>query len=529
MSAEQPGSSDPSAAEYAPATLPANPDHNNANSGGSPHWRRLRLVALGGLTLLGSGVLCMGMLTGSAAWYTSRSQFCSSCHIMDPYYTSWQHSSHSEVACIKCHFAPGIGEKVRGKMLGLVQLCTYLTRSEGPRPVAEVSDASCLRSGCHEKRTLPGPLEFHGIIFDHGPHLTELEMGNDQHRHFASTAVAAEDALKQAGQDAAPKDDHHHSMTLRCTSCHGQQDPSEHIMVSTRTCFLCHFEQGHFNEGVGACTRCHQIPEERFDLGGGISFTHELVYENGVDCKSCHGDLNQGDGHVALVRCQVCHNREVDLAKIADGQLMHDVHVTEHKVDCMDCHEEITHALTPEKLVHAASDCASCHPDHHREQVNMLLGIGGISIPEQAASMSTSRVQCIACHREKQVSATGTVIWKASADVCSACHTAAAEPRLLEYQEQVHTTLGDLSAALQRARKALEIAELSIEDLNTLTQTADRLQHDLEFLNVGNGIHNIHYASSLTRALFEDTAQLCNRLNVEAPTAELPTTIDRVD
>ena len=228
----------------------------------------------------------------------------------------------------------------------------------------------------------------------------------------------------------ASQEDPHHGMKLRCTSCHSQDDPSEHIAVSTRTCFLCHFKQGLFNEGVAACTRCHQIPEERFDLGGGITFTHDLVYENGVDCKSCHGDLNRGSGNVARVRCQVCHNREVDLEKIVDGKLMHEVHVTEHKVDCMDCHEEITHSLSTEKLTHAASDCASCHPDHHREQVNMLLGVGGLSIPEQAASMSTSRVQCIACHREKQVSATGTVVWKASADVCSACHTAAAEPQL---------------------------------------------------------------------------------------------------
>ncbi len=53
---------------------------------------------------------------------TSRPQFCNSCHIMEPYYRSWQVSSHSNVSCTKCHFPPGAGEKVRGKLLGLVQL-----------------------------------------------------------------------------------------------------------------------------------------------------------------------------------------------------------------------------------------------------------------------------------------------------------------------------------------------------------------------------------------------------------------------
>jgi nitrate/TMAO reductase-like tetraheme cytochrome c subunit len=486
----------------------------------SLRWRKLRLFGLGFLTLTGSLVLCVGMLTGSAAWYTSRSQFCSSCHIMDPYYASWQRSSHSDVTCIKCHFAPGIGEKVRGKMQGLVQLTTYITRSEGPRPVGQVEDVSCLRSGCHERRTLPGPVKFEGMIFDHGPHLQDLHVGGDEHRH-----LAADGSIPPAPDEQ----DSHHVMKLRCTSCHGQVDQSEHIQVNKATCYLCHFKQGHFNEGLAACTRCHKIPEEQFDLGGGITFTHELVYENGVDCKSCHGDLNRGDGHVARVRCQVCHNRETDLEKIADVGLMHELHVTSYKVDCMDCHEEITHSLAPEKLTHAASDCRSCHPDHHREQVNMLLGTGGLSLPDQLTRMSNSRVQCAACHRERDVSATGTVVWRASADVCTACHSSADETQLQTYQEQVRVFLADLAAALERVRKAMEVAELTSQQLSSYSETLERLEHDLEFLNVGNGIHNIHYASTLTRVLMDDTRQLCRQLNVAEPMAELPQGIDRLD
>ena len=90
---------------------------------------------------------------------------------MEPYYKSWQESSHNDVPCIECHFAPGFGSKIRGKMLGLVQLAKYVTKSEGPRPAAEVPDASCLRSGCHETRLLSGRVEYQGIHFDHAPHL----------------------------------------------------------------------------------------------------------------------------------------------------------------------------------------------------------------------------------------------------------------------------------------------------------------------------------------------------------------------
>ena len=36
--------------------------------------------------LVGACVLLLTVATGTAGWYTSRSQFCSSCHIMEPYY-----------------------------------------------------------------------------------------------------------------------------------------------------------------------------------------------------------------------------------------------------------------------------------------------------------------------------------------------------------------------------------------------------------------------------------------------------------
>ena len=361
---------------------------------------------------MGSGLLFTGLFTASAGWYTSRSEFCNSCHIMEPYYKSWEESSHAHVACIKCHFPPGAAEKLRGKMLGLIQLAKYVTRSQGPRPVAEVSDASCLRSGCHETRTLAGQIDFHGIPFDHTPHMEHILRGKK----------------------------------LRCTSCHSQIVQGEHITVTTSTCFLCHFKDGHFNEGLGACTRCHQIPEESYDLGGGVQFTHELAYERGTDCRNCHADLIRGTGAAALRNCQTCHNRKIDLEKINDHELMHQLHVTDHKIACSDCHDAIEHSLQPELITHAASDCASCHPNHHREQVNMLQGMGAETMPGTPAVMLTARVECRACHRVKQVSPTGTILWKASSDVCTACHTPEVAEELQAYHVEMKDSLEELEA-----------------------------------------------------------------------------------
>ena len=119
---------------------------------------------------------------------------------MEPYYKSWQQSSHKDVTCIECHFPPGVGGKVRGKMLGLVQLAKYVTASAGPAargrdprrqlpPQRLPRDAAALRPGRF-------PTAF---TFDHTPHLEEGRRGK----------------------------------TLRCTSCHSQIVQGQHMTVTT--------------------------------------------------------------------------------------------------------------------------------------------------------------------------------------------------------------------------------------------------------------------------------------------------------
>jgi predicted CXXCH cytochrome family protein len=450
------------------------------------YWQRAQRNALRVAAVLGALLLLMGLMTGGAATYTSRSQFCASCHIMKPYYVSWQESSHKDVSCIKCHFPPGAAEKVRGKMLGLVQLLTYVTESAGPRMSAEIPDASCLR--CHDTRLLSGRVEFHGVPFDHRPHLSELRRGK----------------------------------RLRCTSCHSQIVQGTHMTVTTSTCFLCHFKDGRLNEGLGTCTRCHQIPEETFDLGGGVKFSHDLAYERGVDCANCHSDLIRGNGEVPPERCTVCHSREDDLKRIDDHEFIHQKHVTDHKVDCLECHLEIQHSLDPQRIEHAAADCKSCHPNQHGEQIRMLLGEGGKSISAQHGGMAVAGIACPSCHQIREISATGTVLWKASTAVCTQCHDAAATERLQARHEQLKDSLVDIEANLSRAREAVRVANLDETRTAEVTQGLRDLEDDLQFIRVGNSIHNMHYADSLTRALVDKLRAICRELNIAEPAVKLP-------
>ena len=454
----------------------------------SPVWPRLRRLAARTAALAGALALLLLVLVACAGWYTSRPEFCNSCHIMEPYYQSWQASSHKDVTCIECHFPPGLGGKLRGKLLGLVQLAKYVTQTAGPRPTAEIPDASCLRSGCHETRLLVGRVDFHGVPFDHTPHLQE----------------------------------NRRSKQLRCTSCHSQIVQGSHMTVTTSTCFLCHFKGELLNEGLGACTRCHQIPDTKFDLGGGVTFTHDLAYEKGVDCGNCHGDVIRGDGQVPPERCLSCHNRQGDLARIADHVFLHAKHVSEHKIDCLQCHAPIQHSLDHHKLEHAAADCQSCHPNHHQEQLRMLHGSGGLTIPAQSGGMAVVRVECRTCHLQKEVSPTGAVLWRGSPAICLMCHDAATVKQFQSYHAKLRGSLPELAAALGRIRAAAKSAQLAPGRAAALQTDLGGLQHDLDFLRVGNDVHNMHYATKLNHAVADRISALCRELGLAEPTFDLP-------
>lgn len=57
-------------------------------------------------------VLCVAAYAGMH--YTSRPQFCTSCHEIAPQVASWEKGPHKDVECLSCHAAPGnIGYIVR--------------------------------------------------------------------------------------------------------------------------------------------------------------------------------------------------------------------------------------------------------------------------------------------------------------------------------------------------------------------------------------------------------------------------------
>ena len=466
-----------------------------------PYGGRCAAFSIPCLTVLAAWLFLMVVMAGGAAWYTSRPVFCSSCHIMEPYYKSWQESKHKDVTCIECHFPPGIGGEVRGKVLGLVQLLKYVTASAGPRPSAEIPDASCLRSGCHETPPACGPEStfassprarspFH-IPFDHTPHLQEGRRGK----------------------------------TLRCTSCHSQIVQGTHMTVTTTTCFLCHFKDQPFNEKLSRCTHCHQIPKQEFDLGGGVNFTHDLLaFKNGVDCKSCHADLIRGNGDVPRERCLSCHNRESDLKRIGDHEFMHHKHVTEHKVDCTQCHTPILHALDPDKLEHAAGNCQVLPPGPSPGAGRSARGEGG-QVPGGSRGQDASQLDGRRPRRLPHLPQgpgnllDGHRIGARLDDHVRGVPRRGHRAAIRGLPRRPAGALPVLQAALAKVETAIK--QPGDHPAGLVTEIAD-LRHDLDLLTRGNDIHNMHYATKVVREVKERLDAVCRELKVEGPKVSLP-------
>ncbi len=271
-------------------------------------WKNL-IRTRKGKVLIVVGILVVILVVGFVGFeVTSFPRFCSSCHNMKPYYESWKVSSHNEVNCIKCHSDPGLVPYLKTKANGLIEAAIYLSGNFPTSYQTEVSDASCLREGCHSQEKLKeGKVDFEkGILFEHETHLETL------------------------------KDD----FRLRCTSCHSQIVQDEHISVASSTCFSCHFKNEEPNEGIAECTLCHSALAEMTEA----KFNHEPIVKAGMDCLNCHKEPVKGGGEVDQEKCLFCHSEPDRLNRIDETSFLHLKHTSENKVECFQCHSQIRHA-----------------------------------------------------------------------------------------------------------------------------------------------------------------------------------------
>jgi nitrate/TMAO reductase-like tetraheme cytochrome c subunit len=379
-----------------------------------------------------------------AEYRTSQSSFCASCHIMTPYYETWQadmHGAKLDVACVECHYAPGERTTLKAKFRGLSQVTSYFSgRFGATRPRAYVSNTSCLTSKCHgDQAFMNKPILLGTVRFTHANHLArsdELERPKESRlaelttqltqlvgderigelETIAQQAVPAQDRLDALmalcrGWNVAADSDmlleysqlHHRAVRLaqlrdlQCTNCHSYHatdqiavdgNAGHHFQVSTSTCFTCHFNNEGYNTGTSTCLNCHTPPQQD------ITVHAEMMPRPG-------GQDNNGIAGTRLVKM----NHTELLAK---------------NVACISCHAD---AIQTDATV-TRRDCERCH-DQPRffadwEQpytLDLVEHYHEVHIERQKA-------KCLDCHAEIQhqlVRGEGEFLTSALAD-CSRCH-----------------------------------------------------------------------------------------------------------
>lgn len=438
------------------------------------------------------GVILMAVGTVGFVEYSAQPSFCTNCHLMQPYYDSWASSTHNQVPCIKCHYAPGIKAEAMGKFQAANQVVKYVTGQYGTKPWAEIEDAACLRSGCHTLRRVEGAVDYTGptdpeivVHFDHAQHLGQLRLGKQ----------------------------------LRCTSCHSQIVQGNHLAVTPSTCYLCHFKGRAAEEPVAGCVACHRSPP-RVVSPAGFVVDHPQYVRDLVSCRSCHEQVTSGTGDAEPARCYNCHNEPERLNEFENTALVHRVHITEHNVECIQCHTPIEHRLVSLAQV-VDLDCGSCHQRVHEAQQRLYAGLGGHGAESEPSSMFLARVSCQGCHElNRQVRGHENV--KAAGEAsCMSCHGIRYANILPSWQQEMERKLERVTNVVrhgeQAARSAPAASRLAVDSLMRLAR------ENIEFVRQGKGAHNIAYADRLLRASVDLTRQAVRtgHLAYEVPAVDL--------
>jgi hypothetical protein len=198
----------------------------------------------------------------------------------------------------------------------------------------------------------------------------------------------------------------------------------------------------------------------------------------------------------------------------------HKVHVPQQRAKCLDCHSEIHHQLIREEhgqaefLSSVMSNCTHCHPKHHREQLNLLRGVGGKSVPQSTPNlMFGSRTNCFGCHTEMASGEDAGDVVRATLNGCIACHGDRHSETFEKWKLGLELVQADAEQAYANARKSLDEAKNIPDEMRQkVTELLTGAKADLDLVKRGNGLHNVTYAmevlDSVTQRAQQATALL---------------------
>lgn len=412
------------------------------------------------LLLVGSLILTLVVIQIAFYFVSAYSPMCGSCHIMTPYVDMWKTSTHSDVACVKCHTDY---RYLLSKVYLQYALGIYNTQLR-----TEVPDGRCL--SCHEKQDLDPDQPFlKNIHFSHKNHLGEMRRG--KHLHCTSCHSAT-----QMGQPLPV--------------AHKAEEKS-HVTIVEETCFICHFKGAEKGQAVTGCLVCHGPPKTVVSHQG-FKFDHDEYLKRDVKCGLCHTEVTSGNANVDPSRCASCHVSHVEA--YGDSERVHEIHLQEHNIDCQRCHNLMEHGnvnMTPA----LQGSCQSCHKPTHTPQEQMYIGIGGGGLPDMPSTMFLARVACDSCH----VDASGNPQAEAKAlrQSCVTCHGKGYDRMVDDWRNALNRLTSVVSQTVSQAER--RVAASRRDKKAELTPLVTQARRNLEFVEKAHGEHNIRYAVELLR------------------------------
>lgn len=436
-------------------------------------------------------IVIMIIFSVGAIEITGQPGFCNSCHIMGPYYESWENSGHSKVNCLDCHLRPGFTGYVKGKINGLAQAVTCVVGRYGTKPSAVVEDISCMRSECHSTEELETKnLVYSGMKFTHQVHVENVVDG----------------------------------IKISCGLCHSHIEGNEHFSVNKEICFTCHFLKSSKNDSrivQTECQSCHEVPNKVIQRGY-VTIDHAEFVSYKASCDdSCHKKEIEKDAQVSSTVCLNCHNYGIE--REPDSVKLHEVHTdidkleeytgrkhTTHniKVECFACHGKVIHERGEVTSVAAMMDCQDCHSNTHQVQQSIYTGEAHLQSardPNNVLSpMFLTHVECKGCHIERVRMSTGTLdsfgeVAKAVPESCDKCHEPGTGEQYIPFWQGKIKRLYE--QIVDRADRLEERAQLDT-DAQSAQKSLDKVKQARAILeSVANdgswGVHNFKYTEAM--------------------------------
>jgi nitrate/TMAO reductase-like tetraheme cytochrome c subunit len=475
----------------------------------SPKWKK-RAVRWG----IGGGIAFVvgSVLTVEA---TSKSWFCNSCHVMEPFYDSWKTSAHDDVECVKCHITPGAQNFLSAKLNGLGQVVDDVLNRTSNKPSAAVSQMACLRSGCHSVETISShKLETEKFRFSHAAHIDQEHLG----------------------------------VPISCTTCHSHVKGDEHFEVNTGVCINCHLvetetprvaatlaaervetssplirmavREGHLAIGENGrppsnCSACHNPPDEPFEYQG-LTVDHTEYISFGAACESCHRGTTATPQPIDDGACLSCHIYGVE--EVLPVEEMHKVHAEgRHKIECFSCHGTIRHGPTSQIMTLERLDCRNCHTGQHEIQRSTYLHEADHAAASSGSTVSPmfmAHVDCTGCHVQPtpltSEPGNGARVARPTAAACDSCHQPGLGDQMIPlWQTATHELYDDAMRQLE----SVEARDLTPEQ-QTLVAAA-REMIEVVRMDGSWGVHNPYYTQQIlerARETLRAAAQASDRM-----------------